>query len=151
MCTRAGTRERARGTSPRSLKIQVRKGETNYLRISPPTARPIGLLRAVPFILFFHFAWENDRGLLARRDYLVFPLLFPPPSRVLSSPCPPASTPCVSSVPRASGTSPLEAVAPSGSARSPNLPTDPHDFAAGIMVPAPKIEHARHEAPSNLF
>lgn len=98
---RAEERERVEAGE---LKIQVRKGETNYLRIGstspflpPSRPLPIGLLRAAPFILLFHLTWENDRGLLARGDCLAPPpspplfllssrVLFPPPSIHLSPP-----------------------------------------------------------------
>lgn len=61
---------------------------TNRLHLPSPS-----LLRAVPFILFFHLAWENDRSLLARRDYLVAALCpLPSPFKCpLSFPCPPVS------------------------------------------------------------
>lgn len=120
----------------------------------PTIPLSIGLLRAVPFILFLSTSLGKTTVIFSPKGRgLCIPSSFPSPFLCPLFPCPPASPLCSSSQSSSPlhGTSPLEAVAPSRSARSPNLPTDPHDFASGIMVPAPKLEHARHEAPTNLF
>lgn len=147
------TREQAREMRQESLNTgSKRRNElpTNRLSHLP---LPIGLRRSGPFHpllpprLGKRPRSSRPEGLSRISTSLLF--LF---SRVLSSlsTCVPLSPSrrVFFVPPPPSRTSPLEVVAPSG---SPNLPTDPHDSAPGIMVPAPKIEHARHEARSNLF